>query len=1062
MSLLMGLAAQLWAAPVGRTQALKNAQSFLQQRGLAGQTRLQYKAPRNAQSQDDAAAYYIFNIGNNQGFVVVSGDDRTEQILGYADNGTFDEQHMPSNMKAWLQSYADQIQALDRQGVTTAQRAPRKSPTRRAIAPMVTSRWNQDAPYNNACPEYFDEGVRCMTGCVATAMAQILYYHREESKDNDVWYLQDDIAGFDCETYRFDHGGYVHVDGFSAEDSPIDWDNMLDEYKGETNWTQQEAVANLMAYCGASVEMDYGSKSSGASAVRVAGALKTYFGYDEATTYVVRSQYSIAEWDNLIYNELREGRPVFYGGRTGGNQGHAFVVDGCDADGYYHINWGWAGDSDGYFLLASCEPESSGIGGAESGAGYSLEQHAVIGAQPDTGSAPVVDLALDALDPQIDGTTVSYTFLNRTGETHIYNCGIGYIDPFTGKAQLIKPWIYLPLEFEAYDMADDSFTLTLEDFANAGLSAGEYTIVPMCQVVDNEEWMKCNTFREIVEAQYDPSTSSLVLVKHAPIVNLTADNFEFNGDLLLYEMQPVKMKITNHGDEFNGAIYLFASTTATPGECCAKTGVAVAKGATVDASLSFYPTEVGEYNIWVATDEDCENVIGQATVTIEGNHPERNLALASFNVDNAELYGGYADYYKLLGNRMVGHIELRNDASVDYKGDIVMRLHRNDTGEQIYEKTVKTIIELGSTATIPFDYRDLDYEVDYFVMVWYDDYAAPLYAPLYRTNPAVMTTLADGTIVASEVNLTEEVSDNAVVVDFTGVAANIEYVYANDNPNTIYIVGEDEPLPDGLDEKNIVRGNTAEEITLTDGYDFMVTKPIYVDHISYNRTFDYGTDAHGSGWQTLVLPFAPTEIMADGWKHIDWFHSRNDINKDFWLMEFSESVGTRVIFDYAQSLDANIPYIIAVPDNTWGDEWDLRGQEITFTADDVALLPNAIPEVSSDVYKFIGTMCDRENTQAYGLNYDGSRFEQGFSEQSAFRAFFLPKTVSTSMPQSLSVAIAGDTSTAIAMPQLVNGQAAVYNLQGVRVAIVPVAAGQADLSTLPKGVYIVNGKKVIK
>ena len=216
-----------------------------------------------------------------------------------------------------------------------------------------------------------------------------MYYHRF----NSVTATTATIPAYDCKKNWTSSGetlGHIHVDAIPAG-SFIDWDNMLDSYDGSTTTIQQQAVANLMKYCGAAVQMDYADAwngGSGAYSSDVPEALKNYFNYSEATVLKKRSSYtSNNEWDDLIYSELASSRPVYYSG-SNNSGGHAFVCDGYDGNGYYHINWGWSGTSNGNFLLSALDPHEQGTGG--SSAGYNNNQAALIYAEPKGGTPPIV------------------------------------------------------------------------------------------------------------------------------------------------------------------------------------------------------------------------------------------------------------------------------------------------------------------------------------------------------------------------------------------------------------------------------------------------------------------------------------------------------------------------------------------------------------------------------------------------------------------------------------------------------------------------------------------------
>ncbi len=373
LSLCFCLVAQ--ADPITRQQAQQRAEAFLQ--NAQGSKRLSpvrssaKLAPRHKAATTDFELYYVFNRGDQEGYVIASGDDKTLPVLGYTDSGEFDYKQLPDNMRAWLTDYETQLAYL-REHPELLQTAPHYAPVHAAIEPMVTSHWSQGAPYNNECPMYFNLG-RSVTGCVATAMAQLLYYWRDIS----VTETQAAMPAYDTWTSH-DTFGNLHVEGIPAN-SPIDWANMIDNYGGSYTGKQATAVAQLMHYCGVAVHMDYTNASSGAQSAEVATGLTNYFGYGSSVKYVQGNNYSADGWDQLLYKELAEGRPFYLSGANS-EAGHAFVCDGYDGNHCFHINWGWGGMSDGYFLLNSLNPSSQGIGG--SGDGYSGWPEAIIGVQP--------------------------------------------------------------------------------------------------------------------------------------------------------------------------------------------------------------------------------------------------------------------------------------------------------------------------------------------------------------------------------------------------------------------------------------------------------------------------------------------------------------------------------------------------------------------------------------------------------------------------------------------------------------------------------------------------------
>lgn len=393
------------ANPISREQALQNARDFFAAKGKVLPERSFRHAPVKNGVLTVEANYFVFNVGDDQGFVIAAGDDCVPAILGYADRGTFVGDSLPANVKWWLDGYSDAIGQLQASG----QQAPRRAPTHAAIPVMLTCQWNQGSPYNMYCPKFFDTGETCVTGCVATAMAQIMYYHRVRS----VRSVQANIPSYTCTT-NWQNYGKMTVQGI-PKNSPIDWNDMTDTYNSRSTDAAKRAVANLMKYCGVSVEMDYGRSSTGGSGAvsqHVVTALKKYFGYDAGASYVYRSNYSDDAWDELIYNELANGRPVHYSGR-GTSGGHAFVCDGYDGDGYYHFNWGWGGYCDGNFLLSDLTPPGFGIG--SNGGGFNDKQGAIIGAKPDGNLSPD-DSPMYFSDAAVKAVCVSQWDTNRDGE----------------------------------------------------------------------------------------------------------------------------------------------------------------------------------------------------------------------------------------------------------------------------------------------------------------------------------------------------------------------------------------------------------------------------------------------------------------------------------------------------------------------------------------------------------------------------------------------------------------------------------------------------------------------
>ncbi len=382
--------------------------------------------------QGQVCGLYVFSLGEQGGFIIVSNDDRTLPILGFSENGTLDMENMSDEQRAWLQGYADEIVWLQQQNYGeapsdtfpqipfgTLRQTRGGSHAKETIEPLVTASWNQRSPYNDLCPEYAP-GKKAVTGCVATAMAQVMNYHK--------WPVAETIS---IPGYRDGYG----VDHLPLEATTFDWGNMLDSYNGSETAEQNTAVAELMLYCGFSVEMNYGP-SSGSYIIKVAPALKNYFDYNSTATYISRSSYSNDKWEDIIYHELASKRPVLYGGQSTGG-GHAFVCDGYRheyATDYFHINWGWGGKSDEYYVLSVLDPYSGqGIGGSSSNGGFYFGQEAVIGIQKSTDDGTIADITPAKIDLAANSMTLSNdTIILGETETITLNVTNNSTDDFDG------------------------------------------------------------------------------------------------------------------------------------------------------------------------------------------------------------------------------------------------------------------------------------------------------------------------------------------------------------------------------------------------------------------------------------------------------------------------------------------------------------------------------------------------------------------------------------------------------------------------------------------------------
>ena len=420
LSWLLLCSLMVWAAQRSSEDAFSIARSFFMQSSSIA-TRNAADVQLVAVSSDllnststrsviNGNAFYIYNNAHSA-YVIVSGDDRMKPVLGYSDNGSFITENLPVNILSWLEYYNAAYENIKNgKKVFAEPKLLIRKSFPASISPLLGEiNWNQDAPYNNACPMI--QGQRSVTGCVATAMAMILKYYEYPAKGTGHYsYTSNGVQ------YSFDYGN-----------TTFDWNNMLPRYSGTYTVEQADAVAQLMYACGVSVEMEYSPSSSGAYSFKVGQALIDYFGYDENLGYIYREYFTSEEWMNLIKKEISEGRPVLYNGASK-DVGHEFVFDGYDTQDMVHVNWGWGGANNGYFEVVSLDPSSPGIGGGTNiGGGFIYQQGMITGFQPPvTTSSYTSHFYLSKLEVSKNEVTKGETF--DLTITEMYNMSTTFKD----------------------------------------------------------------------------------------------------------------------------------------------------------------------------------------------------------------------------------------------------------------------------------------------------------------------------------------------------------------------------------------------------------------------------------------------------------------------------------------------------------------------------------------------------------------------------------------------------------------------------------------------------------
>lgn len=973
IALLLCFAAGATADPVTKSAAQQAAESFMAKRGMKNSNGLSltYQARPTSSRRKTApsanAFYYVFNNSEQGGFVIVSGDDATEQILGYSDSGTFDSENIPASMQELLDGYKQEISYAREKGLNkqrSAASGEMDDPARQVIAPLITSVWNQGAPYNLQC--FTTDNQQAVTGCVATALAQVMYYHK--------WPQSATTAIPAYKTYN------------ALPATTFDWGNMQPTYTeyGAESDAQKNAVATLNVYCGHAVEMNYGAYESGASTSDIPNALKNYFGYANDATEIYRSDCTPAEWDELIYHELLHQRPVVYSASTWSGGGHAFICDGYDGSGLYHINWGWGGTSDGYFRLQALNPYSQGTGGSSGNGGYSLYQSAIVGISPivvddkfedddsptsgiENSDLYLLELEGNTLYENYSGQTtieydanrglydlyIAYSY-RRIDEENTYDVGVGLFKD----QEMIDTHIFK----EGYDGASSIFTTnwTVLNYFGTNLADGTYTLKGVERVSGTDEWkpsIGSDVYNITIEISNGMATAKKVVVQKLKQIELVKVEQDRSSD------NPMKLNayVKNTGEaNYDGILYLRCDNNLVAYE-----GINLAPGDEDYVTFAFGAT-TGSHEIVIAENSGGNNPLYSGNLMLEGLPEIPKLTPVSEEVKNASDGNIYGTLFE-------GSVTLNNATATDYNNQLMIRLWKSKEGSSggsfaIYKELKSLSVPASETVTVPFSFQVAVGDVVIAEITEVNGNGTTYYySGAYTVNAGVVTWTADGqrTVTAPTSDIT--VGDNIVAIELDEIPLTDVTITPNSNPNTLYIIGANATTPSTLSGKNVVKGYKADNIVLQDGYNFFFPRTVMVEgNATYTRTPALACNGT-KGWSTIALPFAVQQVTDADNQPIDWRHASDTSDNDFWLREFKGVSGGEVAFSDVEKWVANQPYVIGVPS-------DLKDKNLTFSATATKVMPTTTSTTVTTNYQFVGTSLDKTLANAYVMNNDGSAF----------------------------------------------------------------------------------------
>ncbi len=1052
------------AEPVSKQAALYTAKSFLLSRGKnplqtphppLGGVPAAKKLPLKGDGGSVGEAFYVFNVGENNGFVIVSADDRTEPILGFVEHGTFDSESIPENMKAWLLSCEEQIRYIIDNDVKPdsplLRRRSKVQSVRHSVPEILSTRWDQGLPYNIACPKYYkSDGSQAnpATGCTATAMAQVINFYKFPEK------IAADIPAL-TNTYTLSDGTKMTSTApIVPAGTSIDWENMRDSYVWESGHVanaQDYAVANLMLYCGQSVRMGYGASSGGNFN---AEAFIKYFGFDDSAFVGFRSDYSLDRWTDMLYHEIEEGYPVIMAGNSS-RSGHAFVIDGFDGDNLFHVNWGWSGSCNGYFLIGILNSgDTSGSLATSSSAGYSMGQCALFNLRlPDDVKADS-QTRLTADDISITSSSIRCKWSNKTGSQGTFSTGIVMLTEdgsisLVGQPQTISGMAAGATSQKTYQLLRK-------------LPQGTYRLSPASKQNVSRTWRPAyNLYYDYIEAVVDSVGKPTLTIVHSENI-LDIDTIVFPGSRAAGEQQEVKVTFRNNGNDYYHEVFLF--TRKDGGELTYsgyRAPISLRRGETTEVSYYFKPAEAGTYELMFFSDYSHNSLVAQGTAEIiEAAQADKAfLRVTSYSIANAS--GGY-----LYGGRMVGKVAIWNMKTTDFHGKVRLQLWiQKDGDDYVSGGTILTKeidVPANQTVDVDFEYNDLKEGHSYYLPVNYVDQegelsGAGIWSHSWRVMPGIISWNGDGTVAGQPYQT--NISIDSTACGLYADCKNINSLTPTVNPNTIYAFADGMTPPGSLAEANVVVGNHAKNISLEQGYPYYIPVRFQADEATFSFTFPL--TERGDGWHVLTLPFAPDAVLANGSPV-----SVNDSLSHVWIYEYtSVDDDGNVCFEPAKLLRGNTPYIIA-SDST------MAGCTIQFSADDVTFHRTGSDKmmVSTQAYKFLGTTLTPTVCNCYVLNAEGTAFEYTTSDRqmSGLSAYFTTTYAEADRPGSILLpectAVTGihpyDDATALSSP-MGEGSGVRQEFRGGLFDLGGKLHPHGGNRNVKSGIYIVGGKKVV-
>ena len=728
--------------------------------------------PATMKGNGAKAAYYVFNNPEQPGWVIVAGDDRARTILAYSDEDYFDAGDVPECVQDWLNDYTEQLARLDTAFPKASDEASIQTLTsgdKVRIAPLLSCNWAQGLPFNQQCATYTSSGTTsyCPAGCVAIAMAQIMYYYK---------------SSIECLTIPAYTSSTLSAYMSELPATTFNYDIMNDWYDKEENTSASaQETARLVRYCAQSVKMNFGKSSSSATSQR--NAFVYYFGFDKDAQQLARTDYTAAEWEDIVYNELANGRPVYISAhKTSG--GHAFVCDGY-TDGLYHINWGWRGHQNGYFALNALNDDNAGGTGAAVGdEGYTLNVQIMVGLQPDLGTGTSTNGNIVGLYRTCEASPTSYTrsnssvsftdvsltayYWNYSSQSYTYDLGWGLYDSDGNLVSTHSAVSNRSLGGGYYSTVTKSITMGKN-------LTGTYYLKPVCRLSGSSTYYPCRgSGVNFIKATITDTKLILKVYDEQEVMNLKVNSVTTSPIKKVGSPWQLILNVTNQGLTDYNSIYMWVGGTKISG-----TYTDIGIGETGNVMMNYTPSATGTITFEFTSDKDGTKLLKSHNVTI-------NSATA------ATITGSTLS--SVVGTTFNASINANNTNTSTYNDYLVAKLYKkeNNAGSSGYYCSAQSqILNLASNSTqnVEFAFTNLDYNETYFVIFYYYNNGE-----LVRIN-STATRKVESPYLVTSITLNEQEMTLNVGEEFTLIPAI---------------------LPENADYKNVIWSSSDSEVASVD------------------------------------------------------------------------------------------------------------------------------------------------------------------------------------------------------------------------------------------------------